>query len=139
MWFNYGDENTWHPIPTDRVKEIIELNKKGETPDTLTEDKLNLAPAETTINSDLERMDERFKKKDARKKSGKKRKGKGPGSGPKNQNQPAKTQGKSKPKTEGQSQAKAEGQNKGQGQGQNKRRKNRNFRKKNRPNNDQNS
>lgn len=135
MWFNYGEENTWHPISTDRVKEILELNQKGETPDTLTEDRLNLAPAETAINSDLERMDERFKKKDARKKSGKRRKGKGPGSGPKDQNQPTKTQGKPKPKTE--AQAKPEGQNKGQGQ--NKRRKNRNFRKKNRPNNDQNS
>ncbi|HEY9116801.1 MAG TPA: regulatory iron-sulfur-containing complex subunit RicT, partial [Roseivirga sp.] len=126
MWFNFGEENTWHPISTDRVKEILEMNKRGEMPETLTVDKIDLSPIETTINSDLERMDERFKKKDARKKSGNKRKG----NRPKNKGQqPA--QAKSAPAP----QAKTE--NPQGGQGQNKRRKNRNFRKKNRPNNDQ--
>jgi hypothetical protein len=152
MWFNYGDENTWHPIPTDRVKEIIELNKKGETPDTLTEDKLELAPAETSINSDLERMDERFKKKDARKKGNKRRKGKGQGHAPggqqKQQGQPQgqSQQRKRKPnpqQKQGQAKGaqpkaenKGQGQNQGQAKSQNKRIKNRNFKKKNNPNND---
>lgn len=126
MWFNYGDENTWHPIATDRVKEIIELNKKGITPDTLTEDKLDLAPADTAINSDLERMDERFKKKDARKKNSR-RKGKGQGQAP--QQKQGQAQGNNQPKAENQGQAKH----------QNKRRKSRNFNKKNKPNNDQNA
>ena len=138
MWFNYGDENTWHPISTDRVKEILELNKQGKIPDTLTEDRLNIAPAESSINSDLERMDERFKKKDARKKSGNRKKGKGPGQKNQSGKPLAKTQANSNtepPKAEAQN----KGQGQGQGQGQNKRRKNRNFRKKNKPNNDQNS
>ena len=126
MWFNFGEENTWHPISTDRVKEILEMNKRGEMPETLTVDKIDLSPIETTINSDLERMDERFKKKDARKKSGNKRKG----NRPKNKGQQP-VQEKSAPAP----QAKTE--NPQGGQGQNKRRKNRNFRKKNRPNNDQ--
>lgn len=143
MWFNYGDENTWHPIATDRVKEIIELNKKGITPDTLTEDKLDLAPADTAINSDLERMDERFKKKDARKKNNR-RKGKGQGQAPQQkQGQPQGQPRKKKPnpnqhqQAQGNNQPKAEGQ--GQAKNQNKRRKNRNFNKKNKPNNDQNA
>lgn len=145
MWFNYGDENTWHPIATDRVKEIIELNKKGITPDTLTEDKLDLAPADTAINSDLERMDERFKKKDARKKNSR-RKGKGQGQAPQQKQGQAQGQPRRKKKPnpnqqqqapQGNNQPKAE--NQGQAKHQNKRRKNRNFNKKNKPNNDQNA
>lgn len=147
MWFNYGDENTWHPIATDRVKEIIELNKKGITPDTLTEDKLDLAPADTAINSDLERMDERFKKKDARKKNNR-RKGKGKGQGQAPQQKQGQSQGqgqqrKKRPNPNQQQQAQGNNQpkaeNQGQAKHQNKRRKNRNFNKKNKPNNDQNA
>ncbi len=118
MWFSFGDENTWHPIPTNRVKEILEMNKRGEIPETLTLDKIDLAPVDTKINSDLERMDERFKKKDARKRSNRRK-------GPKSQHQ-------GQPKA-----PQANAENAQDGQGQNKRRKNRNFRKKNRPNNDQ--
>ncbi|WP_420385233.1 PSP1 domain-containing protein [Roseivirga sp.] len=129
MWFNYGEENTWHPISTQRVKEIIELNKKGEVPDTLTEDRLNIEPAENSINSDLERMDERFKKKDAKKRNNK-RKGKGnprkKGPNPQGQKHPQ------------QPKAQAKGENQGHGKPQQKRKK-RNFRKKNKPNNDQKS
>lgn len=129
MWFNYGEENTWHPISAQRVKEIIELNKKGEVPDTLTEDRLNIEPAENSINSDLERMDERFKKKDAKRRNNK-RKGKvnprKKGPNPQAQKQPQ------------QPKAQAKGENQGQGKPQQKRKK-RNFRKKNKPNNDQKS
>ena len=33
MWFSYDDAPlAWVPISVDRVKEIIELNKKGESP-----------------------------------------------------------------------------------------------------------
>lgn len=142
MWFNYGEENTWHPISTDRVKEILELNKKGEVPDTLEEDRLNLAPAETTINSDLERMDERFKKKDASKRSNKRRKGKGQGN--QGQGAPGNRQNKpqsNKPKGKPENKPQAQGENNPQAQGnpKPKRKKNRNFRKKNKPNNDQNA
>ncbi|NVK82932.1 MAG: Signal peptidase-like protein [Cytophagia bacterium] len=144
MWFNYGDENTWHPIATDRVKEIIELNKKGITPDTLTEDKLDLAPADTAINSDLERMDERFKKKDARKKNSR-RKGKGQGQAPQQKQGQAQGQPRRKKKPNPNQQQQAQGnnqpkaENQGQAKHQNKRRKSRNFNKKNKPNNDQNA
>lgn len=64
MWFSYKDENTWHPISTQRVKEIIALNKKGETPESLTLDRVELELKDAKINSDLEKMDARFKKKD---------------------------------------------------------------------------
>lgn len=68
MWFSYRDENTWHPISTERTKEILEMNKNGESPESLTVNEVELDIKDTKINSDLERMDARFKKKDNRKK-----------------------------------------------------------------------
>ena len=35
MWFAFENENTWHPITTDRVNEIMQMNKKGEKPGSL--------------------------------------------------------------------------------------------------------
>lgn len=62
MWFGYEGENTWHPVNVDRVHEIIALNKAGKKPSSLLEDR---APdkLEVNINSDLERMDRKYKAK----------------------------------------------------------------------------
>ncbi len=68
MWFSYRDENTWHPISTERAAEILEMNKNGKSPESLTLNEIELDLKDTKINSDLERMDARFKKKDNRKK-----------------------------------------------------------------------
>jgi cell fate regulator YaaT (PSP1 superfamily) len=35
MWFSFADDNTWIPLGVDRVKEIAEMNKKGEKPEDL--------------------------------------------------------------------------------------------------------
>ncbi|MCH8317444.1 MAG: Signal peptidase-like protein [Bacteroidetes bacterium] len=35
MWFAFENENTWHSITTDRVNEIMQMNKKGEKPGSL--------------------------------------------------------------------------------------------------------
>lgn len=36
MWFSYfGEDNTWIPVEVDRVREIQEMNKKGEKPEDL--------------------------------------------------------------------------------------------------------
>lgn len=37
MWFSYPNEESWIPLPLDRVKEIQQLNKKGTKPDDLKE------------------------------------------------------------------------------------------------------
>ncbi len=66
MWFSFNDENVWHPISTSRVKEIIEMNKEGNAPETLTLDELEIVLADTSVNKDLERMDEKFKRKDSK-------------------------------------------------------------------------
>jgi len=74
MWFGYKNENTWIPVDAGRVSEILELNKKGEKPATLLEDE-HTETEDTTmaLNSDLEELDRKFKKKTKHKKHRKKR------------------------------------------------------------------
>lgn len=68
MWFGYKGENAWHPVHVKRVGEIIAMNKDGKIPANLNEDKdLNKAAYYKAINSDLVRMDKKYR-------SGKKRK-----------------------------------------------------------------
>lgn len=61
MWFGYAGESMWHPISAKRVKEILDLNSKGQKPENLQVDqdleKLELAQA---ITSDLERLDRKY-------------------------------------------------------------------------------
>ncbi|TAE17300.1 MAG: Signal peptidase-like protein [Bacteroidetes bacterium] len=38
MWFAYHEESNWHPISVERVKAILEMNKNGTMPESLTED-----------------------------------------------------------------------------------------------------
>jgi cell fate regulator YaaT (PSP1 superfamily) len=67
MWFGIvGEESIWIPVSCDRVKEIIELNKKGIIPESFE----NLSPDAPVIeklkaselNSDLDRMDKKYGK-----------------------------------------------------------------------------
>lgn len=67
MWFAYDGENTWYPLSTDRVKEVLELNKNGEAPETLEVDQMELVEVEVGINQDLQRMDEKYTNKNRRK------------------------------------------------------------------------
>jgi len=68
MWFGYKGENTWHPVYVKRVREIIAMNKDGKIPANLNEDTdVNKAAYYKAINSDLVRMDKKYR-------SGKKKK-----------------------------------------------------------------
>lgn len=73
MWFGYDDENTWYPVEVNRVMEILELNKKGIKPSSLFEDK-QPAKSETSLNSDLEFLENKFKKKSNKRKKSKRKK-----------------------------------------------------------------
>ncbi len=73
MWFGYDDDNNWHPVSADRVREIQTLNKKGTTPASLAEDELQEESMDTSsINSDLEAMDRKFSGKAKKNKKKKK-------------------------------------------------------------------
>jgi len=76
MWFGYEKENTWISVPVNRVKEIMELNNKGQKPASLLED-VTRETEDTTmaLNTDLEELDRKFRKKTKRKKNFKNRSG----------------------------------------------------------------
>ena len=64
MWFGYDGESAWIPIAAKRVKEIQEMNEKGEKPDTLMDDHVGGEKLEfQALNSDLESLDKKYKQK----------------------------------------------------------------------------
>lgn len=75
MWFGYKEENTWYPLNVDRVNEILQLNQAGKKPATLDEDEAAQKDPLTSINSDLESLDKKFKNKANRKKKKHRRQG----------------------------------------------------------------
>ncbi len=76
MWFGYENENSWIPIPTDRVKEIMKLNEEGVKPATLKEDNIDEKDeVSEALNSDLERLDKKFQKRSKNKNRRKNRMG----------------------------------------------------------------
>lgn len=91
LWFSYPKNSEWIPINLERVNEIIQLNKKGEKPDTLVDKPIGAEiinkyePAPDLISDqDINRYDEIDQE---RKKQGKKRRNKkGPANRNKNRN-----------------------------------------------------
>lgn len=68
MWFGFNEENTWYPLNVDRVNQILEMNRAGRKPATLQEDEIAEKVPVQKLNSDLERMDQKFKDKTKKKK-----------------------------------------------------------------------
>ncbi len=73
MWFSYRQEENWVAMPVSRVKEIAEMNKRGEFPEDLTEISVQAPLVQKALDYDnvvgqdsLTRMDERNKKKKKR-------------------------------------------------------------------------
>lgn len=81
MWFGFSEDNTWYPLNVDRVNQILELNKEGKKPASLLADKAEVKIPIQNLNSDLDRMDKKFKQSGPTRKK-KKRKGR------RNPNQP---------------------------------------------------
>ena len=79
MWFGFEGENTWHPIPVERVKEILLMNEKGEIPETLQVDKdFDKIEKAQALTNDLERLDRKYKKKPKPKRKNKNQHSKNP-------------------------------------------------------------
>src|SRR5688572_4015176 len=73
MWFGFNEENTWYPLNIQRVNQILRMNQEGKKPATLDLDVVAEKIPVETLNSDLARMDQKFKgksKKRKKKKSG---------------------------------------------------------------------
>lgn len=113
MWFGFNEENTWYPLNVDRVNHILELNRAGKKPATLQDDVLAEKIPVQKLNSDLERMDQKFRDKSKKKK--KKKKGNRD-----NQGQPAQGQTQNPNKNQGQGQNQNPNRNQGQNQNPNR-------------------
>jgi cell fate regulator YaaT (PSP1 superfamily) len=87
MWFGYSEENTWYPLNVERVNEILELNRAGKKPANLEEDVIAEKIPIQTLNSDLEKMDQKFRDKSKRKKKKRKKGGRDNRNPNPNQNQ----------------------------------------------------
>jgi cell fate regulator YaaT (PSP1 superfamily) len=72
MWFGYGEENTWHALDIERVNAILLLNREGKKPATLDKDESEEKAPIEALNSDLQRMDQKYKNKGKKKKKKKK-------------------------------------------------------------------
>lgn len=81
MWFGFREENTWYPLNVSRVNEILRLNREGKKPATLEKDQEEEKATVQVLNSDLQRMDQKYRNKSKKKK--KKKKGPGDRSGEK--------------------------------------------------------
>jgi len=70
MWFGFKEDNNWYPINTDRVNQILEMNRAGKKPATLELDAIAEKEVGTPLNSDLDSLDKKFKDKSKGKKKG---------------------------------------------------------------------
>ncbi len=74
MWFGFEDDNNWHPLDVERVKEIVKMNAAGNKPFNLEANKEKVDVVAKAINSDLDRMDNKFSKQHPKKKKKRKKK-----------------------------------------------------------------
>ena len=75
MWFAYENENTWHPLPVQRVNEIIKLNATGKKAPSLEEEKEKQKKAVSkAISSELDRLDKKYSTKSRKSRKKKRRK-----------------------------------------------------------------
>jgi cell fate regulator YaaT (PSP1 superfamily) len=143
MWFGYGEENTWHALNIDRVNAILKMNKEGKKPATLDKDETEEKAPIEALNSDLQKMDQKYKNK-AKKKKKKKRpagenqqaSGEARPKGNSGENRGGENRGGGENRSQGQqqNQNKPRNPNQNQGQGQNQNQRNQNPRNQNQRN-----
>lgn len=105
MWFSYNNDNDWHTISCDRVREIQELNEKGIKVFNLQVDKsTDIEDLAAKSTRELELLDKKFSIKPARKKKPKNKRN----TDSTNRNQAPAASNQPKPQ---ESQPKSEGQN----------------------------
>ena len=68
MWFGYELENSWYPVSSARVREILAMNKQNILPESLESNEgTNGKDQYLSINKELERIDKKYRSKNSRK------------------------------------------------------------------------
>lgn len=78
MWFGFERDTNWYPLAIDKVVEIMEMNKKGDIPESLdelrTEPEVKLVEkGGPALNSDLASLDKKYSEEQKKKKKKKNR------------------------------------------------------------------
>lgn len=94
MWFGFSEENTWYPLNVSRVNDILRLNREGKKPATLEKDEVEEKATVQVLNSDLQRMDQKYRNKGKKKK----KKRRGPGDRPGERRNPNADRNSNKPR-----------------------------------------
>ena len=68
MWFGFREDNTWYPVNVARVNEILRLNQEGKKPASLEANEVAEKESTSSLNSDLESLDKKFRNKASNKK-----------------------------------------------------------------------
>ena len=68
MWFGFREDNTWYPVSVARVNEILRLNQEGKKPASLEANEVAEKESTSSLNSDLESLDKKFRNKSSHKK-----------------------------------------------------------------------
>ena len=63
MWFGFREDNTWYPVNVARVNEILRLNQEGKKPASLEANEVAERESTSSLNSDLESLDKKFRNK----------------------------------------------------------------------------
>lgn len=67
MWFSFEEDNNWYSVDAERVREIAEMNERGEFPETLTENVFEIKDISSAgLNNDLAQMDKKFRHKNSK-------------------------------------------------------------------------
>lgn len=74
LWYGFEDQSDWIALPAKRVDEIVMMNEKGEEPFDLEMNQIEVVTKSINKNSDLEKLDSKYKVKKKRKPQHKKRK-----------------------------------------------------------------
>jgi cell fate regulator YaaT (PSP1 superfamily) len=78
MWFSYKNENDWYPVPVSDVIKVLEMNKKGEKPESIGSEGLLISAKpvnDKPMNYDLMQLDKKFSGSNNNKKKKNKNKG----------------------------------------------------------------
>jgi len=74
MWFSYKNENDWYPVPVSDVIKVLEMNKKGEKPESIGAEGLMVTAKpvdDKPMNYDLMQLDKKFSGNNNKKKKNK--------------------------------------------------------------------
>lgn len=126
MWYSYRESNKQYPLTIERVKEIIEQNKKGIKPDELQAVELEVSSNKTTVKTDAGFVNDvgqitlKSLEKGSRNKKNSKSKGKGGGGNRNNPNKQKAQGGGNKGGKQNKKQGPPKGNKQASGQGGNK-------------------